>query len=63
MGTRVGVDAVAKRKNPCICRESNPGSPVRSRVTVLTELHRPLTMPYEYPKSDETEALWRFLDK
>jgi len=38
MGPRAGLDAVAKRKNPCSCREPNPGSPAHSLVTILTEL-------------------------
>jgi len=25
MGLRSGLDAVTERKNPCPCRESNPG--------------------------------------
>jgi hypothetical protein len=29
---RAGLDAVAKRKYACHCRESNPGRPVRSLV-------------------------------
>jgi hypothetical protein len=32
--------AVAKKKNPIPCRESNPGLPARSLVTILTELPR-----------------------
>jgi hypothetical protein len=34
------LDAVAKRKNPCSCRESNHGRPTHSLVTVLAELSR-----------------------
>jgi len=30
MGSRASLDAVAKRKNPCLCRESNFGRPSRS---------------------------------
>jgi len=41
MGSRAGLDAVAKRKNPCPCRESNPGRTAFSLVTILVEL--PLT--------------------
>jgi len=33
-----GLDAVAKTTNPCSCRESNPGRPASSLVTILTEL-------------------------
>jgi len=34
VGTRSGLDAMVKRKkNPCPCRESNPGRPARSLVT------------------------------
>jgi hypothetical protein len=40
MGPRVDLDAVAKRKIPCLCQESNPGSPARSVITTLTELSR-----------------------
>jgi hypothetical protein len=40
MGPRAGLDAVAKKENPCPCRESNPGRPVRCLVTVPTELSR-----------------------
>jgi hypothetical protein len=32
------LDAVAKRKEPCPCRESNPVRRPRSLVTILTEL-------------------------
>jgi hypothetical protein len=35
---RAGLDAVARRKNPSPCRESNAGRPARSLVTILTEL-------------------------
>jgi hypothetical protein len=38
VGTRAGMDAMARRKIPCLCRESNPGRPSRSLVTILTEL-------------------------
>jgi hypothetical protein len=31
---------VARRKNCCLCRESNPISPARSLITILTELPR-----------------------
>jgi hypothetical protein len=37
---KMGLDAVAMRKNPCFCREWDPGRPARSLVTVLTELFR-----------------------
>jgi hypothetical protein len=39
-GTRADLNAVVKRNNPCPCRESNPGRPSRSSVTILTELFR-----------------------
>jgi hypothetical protein len=35
-----GMDAVAKRRILCPFRESNPGRPVQSLVTILTELSR-----------------------
>jgi hypothetical protein len=35
---RVGLDAMAKRKNPCPCGEPSPGRLARGLVTVLTEL-------------------------
>jgi hypothetical protein len=39
MGPRAGLDAVEKRKrNPLPCRESIPGLPAHSSVTILTEL-------------------------
>jgi hypothetical protein len=38
MGPWAGIDAVAKRKNSSPCRESNPGCPDPSLVTILTEL-------------------------
>jgi hypothetical protein len=38
VGLTTGQDAVAKRKYPCIYRESNPGRPARSLVTILTQL-------------------------
>jgi hypothetical protein len=40
VGPRAGLDAVAKRKTLYPCRDSNPGRPVRSLVTILTELSR-----------------------
>jgi hypothetical protein len=40
MGLRAGLDAVAERKIPCPCRQSNPGRPARCLITVLTELFR-----------------------
>jgi len=33
---RISLDTVARRRNPCPCRESNPGRPARDLVTVLT---------------------------
>jgi hypothetical protein len=41
MGPRVGLNAVAKRKIPSPCLESNPDRPARGLVTILSELHRP----------------------
>jgi hypothetical protein len=39
VGPRVGMEVVAERKKEfCPCRESNPGRPARSLVTILTEL-------------------------
>jgi hypothetical protein len=38
VGPRLGMDAVAKRKNTCLCRELNYGRPARRSVAVLTEL-------------------------
>jgi hypothetical protein len=38
MGPRAGLDQVAKRKIPCLCRESNSSHAARSLVTILTEL-------------------------
>jgi len=38
MGTRFGLDAVAKRRIPCIYWESKAGRPARSLVIILTEL-------------------------
>jgi len=37
-GSQAGLDAVMKRKNPCLCWESNPSHPVHSSITVLTEI-------------------------
>jgi len=38
VGPRAGLDAVGKRKSSYSCRQSNPGRPDRSSVTILTEL-------------------------
>jgi hypothetical protein len=38
VGPVVGLDAAAKRNNPCPCWESNPGRQSHSLVTVLSEL-------------------------
>jgi hypothetical protein len=35
MGSKVDQDAVAKRINPCSCRESNPGPSAHSLVPIL----------------------------
>jgi len=37
MEPRTGLDAVAE-KNPCPCRESNPGRSARSLVSILAEI-------------------------
>jgi hypothetical protein len=38
VGPRAGLDAMAKRKFLCPCRNSNPGRLARSLVTVLIEI-------------------------
>jgi len=43
VGPRARLDAVAKRTNPCLCRATNPGRPLCSLVTILTELSQFLT--------------------
>jgi uncharacterized membrane protein YphA (DoxX/SURF4 family) len=40
VGSKTGLDAVAKRKIPLHCRETKPGCPARSLFTVLAELPR-----------------------
>jgi len=42
MGSRAGLDAVAKRKCPTVvpCRELNPGRQAHRLVTVLNDLPR-----------------------
>jgi hypothetical protein len=35
-----GLDGVAKRRNPCPCREWNSGLPAHRLVTILTEIPR-----------------------
>jgi hypothetical protein len=40
VGLRAGLDTDARRKILCPCRGSNPGRPVRSQTTILTELRR-----------------------
>jgi hypothetical protein len=40
VGPRISLDAVAKRKIPSLCPESNPDRPGRSLVTIPTELSR-----------------------
>jgi len=40
VGSRVGLDEVAKRRIPCLFWESNPDSRARSIVSKLTELPR-----------------------
>jgi hypothetical protein len=48
VGPRVGLDSVAKGKNQCICRESNPVRRGRRIVTILTELPRLPCYYYTY---------------
>jgi len=38
VGPGAGLNVVQKKRNPCPCRESNPGRPARSLVIVLTEI-------------------------
>jgi len=46
VGLRAGLDAVAKRTNPCPCRECLPSLSV---VTIQTELPRlPQSLPIPY---------------
>jgi hypothetical protein len=40
VGSGTGLDAVTKRKYPCVCRESNHGRPAHSLVPILTELSK-----------------------
>jgi hypothetical protein len=42
MGPRTCLDVVAMRKNPYSCRESNPGRPARSLVTIMTAISPPI---------------------
>jgi hypothetical protein len=52
LGRRTGLNAVAKRKIPCPCRESNPGHPASSLVVILTELHMEhINMPYKLKRN------------
>jgi hypothetical protein len=44
MGSREAMNAVAKRKIPFPCRESNPGRPTRSIVSILTQLPPPTAL-------------------
>jgi hypothetical protein len=44
MNPRAGLDTLARRKIPRFCRESNPGLPSRSLITLLTELPAAPTM-------------------
>jgi hypothetical protein len=53
MGPRVGLDAVARRKNHGPCWESNRGGPLRSLVTVLPELLRLFS-------NTENGSVWTF---
>jgi len=45
VGTRASLDAVAKRKIPSPCRQSNPDHPTYNLVAILTALFRLLTRP------------------
>jgi hypothetical protein len=38
VGPRTGLDAVSKRKNACLCRETNSGHPDYNVVTILPKL-------------------------
>jgi hypothetical protein len=40
MGPRAGLDVVQKKEISCTCQEQNPGSPVRSPITISTELSK-----------------------
>jgi len=40
VGHRAGLDAMARSKNPTPYQESNPNRPVRSLVTIMTDLPR-----------------------
>jgi len=40
MGPRADPESVAKRKKSLPCRESDPGRPTHSLVTILTQLSR-----------------------
>jgi hypothetical protein len=48
VGLRADLDAEARRKILCLCRGSNPGRPVRSSYTILTELPRLLNTHVAY---------------
>jgi hypothetical protein len=37
VGFRAGLDTEARRKILCLCWESNPGRPLCSQTTILTE--------------------------
>jgi hypothetical protein len=47
VGPRDGPETTAKRKNPFPCRESNPERPVRSLITLLTELYGSHVISYK----------------
>jgi hypothetical protein len=49
-GPGAGLDAVAKRRNPCPRLELKPGRSVRSSVITLTELSRLLTKGHKKTK-------------
>jgi len=40
LGLRTGLDAVAKEKSHCLCREFNLDRPTRSLVTILSQFPR-----------------------
>jgi hypothetical protein len=55
MGSRAGLDVMARRKGPCRCQESNPVRSARSLLTMLTEL-RQLLLNAREAKGDSPKA-------
>jgi hypothetical protein len=51
VGSRTGLDEVARRKIPFPCREMNRGRSVRSPATILTELHQNSVPPVDVTAS------------